>query len=365
MKKLQYIALAVAALLSASATAQESRKFTADKQNEYGLVYALPITHLNIEVEAVKTVKKAGPYYKYAKKYIGVSDVITEDSQTWTVKSITVTPNGVPDKNREYLMQFKGGTAPYLMLDGEGLPLSINAEADEAVVKRKRNQLDDKTVFTGADYASAFSEDMAASESTMKRAEAAASKLFEIRENRNDLASGNADQMPPDGASLKLMLDELNRQEAILTAMFLGTTQTETKVFRFDYVPTGDVSQEVVCRVSNYNGVVDKSDLSGDPVYLDLKVTERGELPANEKGEPKKLPKNAVMYNIPGKAHVVLRFGGKTVADAEVEVSQFGIDFGLDPKLFTDKKAPAFVKFNPETGAIREIGTITPSAPAE
>ena len=358
MRKICF-ALVAAAVSAVPAISQESQKLTANKLNEYGIIYSLPVTHLNVEVEAVRTVKKAGPYYKYAKKYLGVSDgVVTEDSQTWDIKDVSVSAKGVPDKDNEYLMKFKSGSAPYLLLDGNGLPLSINIEADEEVVKRKRNKYDDKDVLEGTDYASVFSEDMVASESTMKRAEAAAQKIFELRESRNDLVSGNAEQMPPDGQSLKLMLDELNRQESVLTAMFMGSTQTETKVFRFDYLPVGDVSKEVLFRVSDFNGIVDKNDLSGTPVYLSLAITEKGDLPVDEKGEAKKLPKGAVMYRIPGKAEVTLSYKGKNIARESVEVAQFGVEYGLDPKLFTDKKSPAYVIFNPESGSIRELGTV-------
>lgn len=362
MNPLRNIILSAAALLALSAAAQETQKLTANKHNEYGLIYSLPVTHLNIEVEAVKTVKKAGPYYRYAEKYLGVKNPITENAQQWDIVEVSLSTFGVPDKSDEYLMKFKSGAPVFLVLDANGLPLSINTEPEEAVVNRKRNKMADKSVLEGTDYASAFTEDMIASESMMKRAETTAAKIFELRESRNDLVSGNADQMPPDGASLKLMLDELNRQEQLLTAMFLGTTQTETKVFRFDYLPKKDVDREVAFRVSDINGIVDKSDLSGDPVYLSLKVTERGELPVDEKGEVKKLPKGAVMYVVPGKADVALSYHGKQIVKETIEVAQFGVEFGLDPKPFTDKKAPAYVVFNPESGSIKEIGTLEPSA---
>lgn len=357
MKNLRNAILLLAAVAAMPGMAQTTQKLTANKHNEYGLIYSLPVTHLNIEVEAAKTVKTAGPYYKYAKKYIGISDVISENSQTWEIKDVSISSIGEPNKENEYLMQFKAGS-PFIVLDENGLPLSINIDPEETTVKRSRNRKSDKSVLEGTDYANAFSADMVASESTMKRAEAAAAKIFELRESRNDLVSGNADQMPPDGASLKLMLDELNRQEAILTAMFTGTTQTETKVFRFNYLPKDNAKGEVVFRVSDYNGIVDKNDLSGEPVYLTLKITEKGVLPVNEKGEEKKLPKGAVMYCIPGKAEVQLAYKGKTIAKESVSVSQFGVEFGLDPKIFADKKNPAYVLFYPETGAIKEIGTL-------
>ena len=45
--------------------AQETKRLTAEKHNEYGLIYSLPQTHLDIEVVATKTTRKAGPYYQY------------------------------------------------------------------------------------------------------------------------------------------------------------------------------------------------------------------------------------------------------------------------------------------------------------
>lgn len=365
MKTLQntlLISAAALAMTAMPALAQESQKLTANKHNEYGLIYSLPTTHLNIEVEAVKTIRKAGPYYRYADKYLGVRNPITADSETWEIKEVEVSPFGVPDKDNELLMKFKAGATVFLVLDANGLPLAINTDPEEAVVKRKRNHMADKSILEGTDYANAFTEDMIASESTMKRAETTAAKIFELRESRNDLVSGNADQMPPDGESLKLMLDELNRQEQALTALFTGTTQTETKVFRFDYVPTKDVDGEVAFRVSDINGIVDKDDLSGEPVYLKLTTTLKGELPVDEKGKEKEVPKGAVMYTVPGKADVTLTYRGKTVARQSVEVAQFGVQFGLDPKIFTDKKAPAYVIFNPESGSIKEIGTLDAEA---
>ena len=358
------ITLALSALVAMAGQAQQTQKLTASKLNDYGLIYTLPTTHLSIDVAAVKTVKKAGPFYKYAKKYLGVDNVIIADSQTWGIESITVTPFGVADKENEFLMTFKAGATPYVIVDREGMPLAINKEVTVAELK-KREDASRTTADTQADAANVFSEDMVAGESTMKRAEAAASKIFELRETRNDLVSGNADKMPPDGASLKLMLDELNRQERILTAMFVGTTTTEIVAAQFDYVPADAVSKELIFRVSDYDGIVDRNDLGGDPVYLTLTVDQRGELPVDEKGEVKRVPKDAVMYCIPGKATVSISYKGKQYAKRSVQVSQLGVQFGLNPKAFVDKKSPAYVEFYPETGAIKDYGVTAPEEPQQ
>jgi hypothetical protein len=201
--------------------------------------------------------------------------------------------------------------------------------------------------------------EMLQSQSIAKRAELAAQRIYELRQSRSDLITGQADQMPPDGKAMQIVIDEIAAQEAALTAMFVGTTQTETTVNTITYTPGDDVSRAVIARVSAINGVVDASDLSGDPITLSLRVTERGKMPVNEKGVAKEFPKGGVAYAIPGTASLCVSFRNQTMWEGSFDASQYGIVFGLDPKIFTDKKAPAYLILNPVTGAIRELGTIT------
>gem|GEM_PF-4316887 len=58
------------------------------------------------------------------------------------------------------------------------------------------------------------------------------------------------------------------------------------------------------------------------PVYLSLKITEEGELPLDNKGNIKKMPKNAVAYAIPGKAEVILSDGKKTLFKENLPIAQ-------------------------------------------
>jgi len=136
----------------------------------------------------------------------------------------------------------------------------------------------------------------------------------------------------------------------------MGTTQTETIVKHFDYIPVEEVTNDIVFRISDLYGIVKPENLSGAPVYLSLKITEEGELPIDNKGNIKKMPKNAVAYAIPGKAEVILSDGKKMLFKENLPIAQFGVVFGLDPSIFTDKKAPSCATFYPQTGAIRQIG---------
>ena len=61
-------------------------------------------------------------------------------------------------------------------------------------------------------------------------------------------------------------------------------------------------------------------------------------------------------YTIPGTAQVSIDYEGRRIASKELNLAQLGVTFGLDPALFTDKKAPSMVRFDPSTGAILLLG---------
>lgn len=358
MKNLFLTVLTAVAIVTPAAS-QTTQKLTASKINEYGLIYTLPVTVADVTVEAEKTVKTPGEFFRYAKKYLNI-DPITEPSQQWVVKSVTVNARGVADEKEQYLVQFKSGSAPFMVLNDENFPLTVNTDNLPAASELKLPvaQAAQPTILQQPVAAQAVTEEMLQSQSSAKRAELAAAKIYELRQSRNEIISGQADQMPSDGKAMQLALDNLAQQEAALTAMFVGTVQTSTDVRTFTVeMPEGETSHMVVGRLSVLNGIVDASDLSGDPIYLDIKVTARGKLPKNEKGEVKKFPKGGLAYRIPGEADVTVTFGNDQLFNGHFDVAQYGVVFGLEPNLFTDKKSPAYVVFDGATGAIRELGS--------
>ena len=126
---MKYALLSLCLLLTTSlGFAQETKRLTAEKHNEYGLIFSLPKTHLDLEVVATKTIRKAGPYCQYAEKYLGIPGAITQDSEEWSIASVKAIPYGLPDPEEQYLMQFKSGSEGYIVLDENGLLLSINTE---------------------------------------------------------------------------------------------------------------------------------------------------------------------------------------------------------------------------------------------
>ena len=71
-KTLLILAVSVAAV----AGAQTTQKLTASKMNEYGLIYNLPTTAVDVTVEAQRTVKTPGEFRLYSKKYLNIDPVM-------------------------------------------------------------------------------------------------------------------------------------------------------------------------------------------------------------------------------------------------------------------------------------------------
>lgn len=338
--------------------AQQTKILTADKHNEYGLVYSLPVTALEITVMAERETRIAGPYAKYAKKYLANDRIIAESGEEWTLTSVDVRPYGAVDPDSKYLMQLKPGATAYIGVDQNGMILSINKEpVSPAEIQTIERPAPPAERLTGKEYLKYVDEDFIASQSTAKQAQMLAENIMEVRDAYISLTRGTADNMPTDGRQLELMLNSLRDQEQAMTAAFTGSSYTETVRRTYTYVPEED-GNEILFRFSDFKGFCAPNDYAGAPVYLRVNITAEGSLPTDEKGQEKQIPKDGVRYCIPGEAQITLSFDGETLYNREMEFAQFGVIFALPPTLFTDRKEPSFAVFNPVTGGIKELGVV-------
>lgn len=362
IKEMTLALVSVLTLASAPADsiAQQTRLLTADRHNEYGLVYSLPLTALRIEVTARHTVSKAGPFHQYAKKFIATDRVISSDSEKWEITSVSVSPFGIKDSSTQYLMQLKPGATTYIGVAEDGMLLSVNCRPRLPETSSRVAPAPVVQQFADNEYLQYVNEDFIASQSTVKQAQMLAESLMEIRDAKVSLTRGTADAMPTDGRQLELMLNSLAHQEGALTAAFTGTVTEEIVYRTFTFVPEQE-GRSVLFRISDFAGFVDADDYSGSPVYADVRITNEATLPVDSKGEEKKLPKDAVMYNLPGSAEIILTSMGKTLYEGEHEFAQFGVRFGLNPTLFTDRKQPSCAEFDPSTGALISISAAEPA----
>lgn len=338
--------------------AQQTKQLTASKHNEYGLVYSLPTTALRFIVTAEKQTLIAGPYANYAKKYLGASNPILESGEKWVIKDVSARTYGIADQENQYLMQLKPGATTYIEVANDGMLLSINHDAfyGNEMLDAYRNDADSQ-IYSGKEYLQYVDEDFIASQSKAKQAEMLAENLMEVRDAYLSLTRGTAETMPVDGQQLQLMLSSLKEQERAMTAAFIGCSYTETITREYTFIPDEE-GKTTLFRFSDFKGFCAPDDYAGAPVDIKVTITSEGKIPVDANGKEKELPKDAVRYVIPGTAEVDLRFNGKSLWSDETNFAQYGIIFGLNPSLFTDKKEPSYATFDPATGAVRKIGVI-------
>lgn len=137
-------------------------------------------------------------------------------------------------------------------------------------------------------------------------AELVAKEIYNIRESKNALLRGEADNMPQDGAQLRIMLDNLNLQERAMTEMFSGTLKEEPQTFTIRITPK-EMNNEVAFRFSKRLGVVANDDLAGEPYYISVTDMKTPAIPEDD-GKKKV---DGIAYNVPGRAHITLTGNNK------------------------------------------------------
>lgn len=346
-------------LFAMSLSAQKTVKMTAVKANNYGVAYSLPKTAISVEIKYTKTVRKAGEFYRYAERYLSLSNPITQDEVIYKIVGIKATNKGIPDKDNSYLVPFKSGTtAPYVTLSEDGVICAINDEpVSEAVFEESPKQ---KLVEDILDPKTFLSEEILRAGSSIKQAELIAKQIYLLRETRTGILTGEADNIPPDGEAYKIVMKHLDDQEKALTAMFMGI-ETESSVMSkvVEIVPERkNIDKQVVARFSTKLGVVAADDLSGAPIYLSLKSLEPIEeivLTEKEAKEWENKYSKGVVFNIPAKADLIITYKGKDYVNTEFDVVQFGSKEVLTNRMFENNKKPIKVIFYPNLGAVKQI----------
>lgn len=199
-----------------------------------------------------------------------------EPEEFWTLDKIETRIAGVPDKDNVYFVKMKDKTvAPLMELTEDGIVRSINIPfSDKPATKTPEAKATESSI----DPRSFLTEEILMSNSSAKMAELVAKEIYSIRESKNALLRGEADNMPKDGAQLKLMLDNLNQQETAMTEMFSGKIKKEPKTFTIRLTPK-EMKDEVAFRFPEswewwpimtlpVNRIISASPTSKVPMYL-------------------------------------------------------------------------------------------------
>jgi len=350
----------------------------------YGVFYNLPQTQLVVKVEAQKRTYVPGKLAAFAETYLHTK-ASTETSTIWKLNHFSASMIGVADTTKHYFIEMRDKTvAPLLTLDLNQMIIAINKPLaasifkEASVLKPENNTQDDTTensLLNPEDYQTEktvsfdaqaskkgdelpteyMTQEMMMATSESHLASLIADEIFTIRESRNLITRGQLENMPQDGAAIKLMLNNLSVQEEALSQLFLGTSTVEIKTKTIKILPV-DLTDKVVMRFSKHLGLIDADNLAGNPIVLNIQDLKTLNQPIENGTEEKSSKDKAegIAYNIPGKAAITISYNGQKILSDELPCTQFGLTDYLAPILF-ERKSTIQVTFDPITGSIINI----------
>lgn len=340
------LTMSVMLLLSVAASAQKK-----GQDPEGFLTYSLPSTTITLEVEAVQEKFYAGPYAKYAEKYLGIKPR-QKDETTFQLTQVKVTPYVEADQNCRYSVNVKKGRidATFLKLSSEGLISFADANfGDESIWRFPvRTQGDfsangvtsnltseSTTLYRNDRKESAYSkvsvhQDMIVAKSPEKKAAETADMILKLREKRYQIVTGDTDATYS-GEAMGAAIAELTRLEEEYMMLFIGYSEYQTQVKRFEVIP--DPSREsqmyIAFRLSDTAGLVAADNMSGRPVVMEI-VPQEFMQPQVTEEEVKAVARPVEAYfRIPAVCTVKLIDSGNVILQTRIPVYQLGQESSL------------------------------------
>jgi hypothetical protein len=300
-----------------------------------GVSYSLPQTVLVFNVEAQKETFYAGPYARFAQKYLGINAELY-DRTTYTVTSVSMVPAVEADQTVRYSYAVNAQSQPiFMQLTSQGLisgPAgSYSADKGWKYPVGKGTSFSDKgipsnlTERTNTLYESdnsAVRQNVIVEKTTEDKAKEVAKKIFEIRDNKYKILVGDTDATYS-GEAMKATIDALNKLEQDYMTLFTGFSEFGSQTASFEVIPSSRNNQTYIAfRLSDEDGLVPADNVSGKPYFVQLTVEEVAPVPDPD---PKAKPVQVVKYRIPAVCGVRLTDGMATLLQTRVPVYQLGI----------------------------------------
>lgn len=309
------------------------------------VAYSLPSTVITMEVQAECEKFYAGPYAKYASKYLGV-DVRTEDEVHYTLSGLKMTPYVEADMSRRFLLDLNDtqGHAAFLSLSASGLVSTADAlparsgswrfpviapgdYSDKAMTAKLTTEAATlyKSVKDDSYYGRvAMQLDMLVEKSEEERAAEIARIIFSLREQRMDIVTGDTDATYS-GSAMGAALAEITRLEQEYLSLFIGYSEYGTQSCVFDMVPDKDRENQmyIAFRFSETAGILPADNLSGRPVVMEIRP-ENITQPQSDKQKAKKPNVPVIVYRVPAVCGIRVMDGKSVLIDTRFPVYQLG-----------------------------------------
>ncbi len=331
-----------------------------------GIIYSLPQTGIRVYVKTIKEIFEPGPYAGYAEQLLGLKDARTTSETKWIVTEVRITSFSEPDPEQVYKAMGEAAFKINLTSDGRisGINLPNVTEPPFAVKTNKIIQVQDEMddfsfdnftdtpFYTPGDSTNNFQPVRVGND---QKAAEAAQRVLDATMNRYDMVAGMMDEFHPDGEAYKISIEELKQIEKNYLSLFVGRKTQKNDIFTFNYIPAKPSKKgDVIFRISEDNGVVPATDLSGKPVMIEYEIEASLADKYTElaKSENPSAGESGVYYRMPGIATIKIIDQLKTVATARLPIAQFGVVVPLPENVVN---GGYMVKYHSETGAIKSV----------
>lgn len=339
-----------------------------------GTVYALPKVTFRIDVWIEKSEMIKGPYAIYAKKLLGLDQIINLNTQSYRIKDISFAGEYIADPEQLYFVNLgenseKSGNSKFLQMNEAGLFGGItdlesqennpnNGHMVEMVIKGDKNfkyyadaNLIEKidTIIRRVDIDTSTIEKAiikrySVEKDILQRAQDAATLLMDIRKNRFELISGYQ-EVAYSAGTIELMNNELKSMEDEYLALFAGKTLITDQHYVIYYTPSASQPNIIapVFKFSKQSGMDYLSGNGGEKVSLAIKSNGLSE---NMVDINTSQAVSGMVYRFPETAEVWVKYGTREFDKQMTPIPQFG-------KLQKIHFNQNIFKLHPSTGGIK------------
>jgi hypothetical protein len=309
------------------------------------LTYSLPSTTISLDVEAVQEKFYAGPYARYAEKYLGIK-ARQNDETTFQLTQIKMTPLLEADQSRRYSVNVKKSQidATFLKLSSVGLVSFSDANfGDESVWRFPTEGKGDfsgkgvssnltsesTTLYRNSKTESAYNkvavqQNMVVEKSMEQKAAETAEMILRLRKQRLQIVTGDTDATYS-GEAMGAAISEITRLEEEYMTLFTGYSEFQTQNMRFEVVPEAGLESQmyVAFRLSDTAGLVPADNLSGKPIVMEITSQPFAE-PAVSAELLKNQKEVEAYYRIPAVCTVKLMDGANLLLQSRMPIYQLG-----------------------------------------
>jgi hypothetical protein len=314
------------------------------------IIYGLPMTVFTVTVDMERTIEKPGPYAQYADDFLGLTDVIKSENESWSIEGISVKTHDELDPSEFYIISsttlFQTNV---LSLRKEGLILDINPGMYNSAEKQGTNsetgkfqahffdlgsdeyfQLQRDTAYKRINVDSSFVRIPYIVEkkkrlTTDQLAEKAAKRLMELRDGKHMILTGEATVFPQSDAAI----NEINRLEKAYTELFTGKILKDKFTFSYQVIPQKTMVGKpfTLFQFSDLTGPVTGTMKGGKPVTIEFipeKKTKDLTLINKVQSKPDAKKYDKLFYRVPDVVGINISLGAEKLFDSRKLIYQFG-----------------------------------------